>query len=38
MSERTEALMRIVVGIISGIIMGLWKALIQIMSAFRIVL
>ena len=29
--ERAEALMRIVVGIISGIILGLWKALIQIL-------
>jgi hypothetical protein len=32
MSERVEALMRIVVGIISGIILGLWKALIQILG------
>ena len=32
MSERTEALMRIVVGIVSGIIFGLWKALIQILG------
>jgi hypothetical protein len=30
MAERTEALMRIIVGIISGLILGLWKALIQI--------
>ena len=30
MSERTEALMRIVVFIVSGIILGLWKALIEI--------
>ncbi len=30
MAERTEALMRIVVGIISGLVLGLWKALIQI--------
>jgi len=32
MSERTEALMRIVVGIISGIILALWKALIQFLG------
>ena len=29
MSERIEALMRIVVGLVTGIILGLWKALIQ---------
>lgn len=29
-NERKEALMRIVVGIVSGIILGVWKALIQI--------
>ncbi len=32
MSERIEALMRIVVGIVSGIILGIWKALIQILG------
>jgi len=32
MSERIEALMRVVVGIISGIILGLWKVLIQILG------
>ena len=32
MSERTEALMRIVVGIISGIILGLWKLVAEIVS------
>lgn len=32
MSERTEALMRIVVGIVSGIIIGLWKILVNIIS------
>ena len=32
MTERIEALMRIVVGIISGLILGLWKALIQIIA------
>jgi len=30
MSERTEALMRIVVGIVSGIILGVWKYLIVV--------
>jgi len=30
MSERVEALMRIVIGIISGIILGVWKILIQV--------
>ncbi len=32
MSERIEALMRIVVGIVSGIILGLWKALVQVLA------
>ncbi|MBW2991697.1 DUF4389 domain-containing protein, partial [Candidatus Woesearchaeota archaeon] len=32
MGERTEALMRIVVCIISGIILGLWKGLVQILG------
>jgi hypothetical protein len=32
MGERIEALMRIIVGIISGIILGIWKALIQILG------
>ncbi len=31
MSERKEALMRIVVVIVSGIILGIWKALIHIL-------
>ena len=35
MSERTEALMRIVVGIVSGIILGLWKLLIEILAIFH---
>ena len=29
-NERKEALMRIIVGIVSGIVLGIWKALIQI--------
>ena len=29
--ERNEALMRVVVGIISGIILGIWRALIQLL-------
>tara|TARA_Y100000310_G_C20652122_1_gene800002 strand:+ start:1546 stop:1821 length:276 start_codon:yes stop_codon:yes gene_type:complete len=32
MSERTEAWMRIVVGMISGLILGIWKALVQFLS------
>ena len=32
MGERTEAWMRIVVGVVSGIVFGLWKALIQILG------
>ncbi len=32
MSERTESLMRIIVGIVSGIILSLWKGLIQILG------
>lgn len=31
-SERKEALMRIVVAIITGIILSIWKALVQILS------
>ncbi len=32
MEERNEALMRIVVGIVSGIIIGLWKGLTQFLG------
>lgn len=32
MGERTEALMRILVGIVSGIVLSLWKALIQVLG------
>lgn len=35
MSERKEAWMRIVVGIISGIIIGLWKAVVEVISIFH---
>ena len=35
MSERKEAWMRIVVGIVSGIILGLWKILVEIISIFH---
>ena len=35
MSERKEAWMRIVVGIISGIILGLWKVLVELISIFH---
>mgnify|MGYP000076407045 CR=1 FL=1 len=38
MGERTEALMRIVVGIVSGIILGLWKTLIQILAIVQFVI
>jgi len=34
-SERTEALMRLVVLVISGIILSLWKTLIQIIVVFH---
>lgn len=35
MSERKEALMRIIIGIISGIIIGLWKVLVEVISIFH---
>jgi len=35
MSERTEALMRIVVLIVTGIILSLWKSLVQILVVFH---
>ena len=35
MSERTEAFMRIVVAVISGIIIGLWKTLVLILTFFH---
>lgn len=35
MSERKEALMRIVVGVVSGIILGLWKTLIFLVAVFH---
>jgi len=37
MGERGEALMRIVVGIVSGIILSLWKILIQILAVVNFV-
>ena len=37
MSERKEVLMRIVVGIISGIILGIWKALVQVVVIIHFV-
>ncbi len=36
--EREEALMRILVGIVSGIILGLWKALIQILVVVHFII
>ena len=35
MSERKEAWMRIIVGIVSGIIIGLWKVLVEAISVFH---
>ena len=35
MSERSEALMRIVVGIITGIILGIWKLLIKLIAVIH---
>ena len=32
MNERSEALMRIVVGVVSGIVIGLWKGIIQVVG------
>jgi len=37
-NERKEALMRIVVCIVSGIILGIWKALIQILAVINFIL
>ena len=35
MAERNEAWMRIIIGIVSGIILGLWKALIIAVTIFH---
>ena len=35
MSERKEAWMRIVVGLVSGIILGMWKALVLVLTVFH---
>ncbi len=35
MSERKEALMRIVIGIVSGIIIGIWKLLVEVLAIFH---
>lgn len=35
MSERKEAWFRIIVAVVSGIILGLWKALIQILAVIN---
>ena len=32
MSERKEAWMRIIIGLVSGLILGVWKGLVQIIS------
>jgi len=38
MYERTEALMRIVVGIVSGIIIGVWKIFIKILVIVNVLI
>ena len=38
MSERNEALMRIVVGIISGIIIGVWRVLIKVFALVNLLI
>jgi hypothetical protein len=35
MGERLEALLRILVGLISGLILGIWKVLIQILGVIH---
>ena len=35
MSERKEALMRILVGIVSGIILGVWKIFVELIFIFH---
>ena len=35
MGERTEALLRIVIGPISGIILGLWKVIVQVVTVIH---
>jgi sorbitol-specific phosphotransferase system component IIC len=37
MSERKEALMRILIGIVTGIILSVWRALIQILVIFHFI-
>ncbi len=38
MSERKEAFMRIIVGIVTGIILGIWKAAIQIVALLNFII
>jgi len=38
MSERKEALMRIIVGIVTGIILGIWKAAVQIVGILNLLI
>ena len=38
MSERKEALMRIVVGIVTGIVLGIWKMAIQIVAILNLLI
>jgi len=35
MGERTEALLRIVIGIVSGLILSIWKILIQVLGVIN---
>ena len=35
MAERKEAFMRIIVAVVSGIILGLWKVLIQVLTVIH---
>ena len=37
MTERIEALMRIVVGVVSGIILSIWKILVQVVAVIHFV-
>lgn len=38
MAERSEALMRIVVGIVSGIILSVWKIIIQVFGVVNFII
>jgi sorbitol-specific phosphotransferase system component IIC len=38
MNERTEAIVRIFVGLISGLILGIWKALVQVLIVVNLII